>query len=143
MNEEAFNSQLDSLNIKHKIFYTKVIFRNLNEVNNYRVNCYFTDIFNDGRYTSTISKTYGIYYPTVWPNTKNIVGLTILLVHTDDALYLANSDFASITKETKISAISQNLPVRLTDEIANILSEKYGNPLDTIKSELISFCLSG
>ena len=139
MNEDAFNSQLDSLHIRQEIFYTKVLFDNLDEVDNTRVNCYFTDIFDNSKYNSSISKTYGIYYPTNWAETKNIIGLTVLLVHTDNALLLSSAGYGNITKESKISGISQNLSIEQTEDIAQMLSEKYGRPLDTLKFDLTTF----
>ena len=139
MNEDAFNSQLDSLHIKQEVFYTKVIFTNLDEVDNDRVNCYYTDIFNNSKYSSSISKTYGIYYPTNWAGTKNIIGLIVLLVHTDNAIAMTSNGYGNITKESKISGISQNLSVAQTDDIAQMLSNKYGKPLDTSKFEFTTF----
>ena len=139
MDEDAFNSQLDSLEINQDVFYTKVLFDNLDEVDDTRVRFNFTDIFNNNKYNSSVSKTYGLYYPTNWAGTKNIIGLTVLLVHSDNALLFSNTGFGNITKEKKISGISQNIPDEQSEDIARMLSEKYGPPMDTLKSDLTTF----
>lgn len=139
MDEEIFYSQLDSLNIKQQTFYTKGIFTDLNEVDDYRMNGYITDIFNSSKYSSTFTHTYGIYYPTVMTGTRNIIGLKVLLVHTDNALAITQNGTGNITKKSKIPALSQNLSYNQIDEIANMISTKYGKPSDTLVFELTNF----
>jgi|GEM_PF-3234716 len=139
MELSAFNSQLDSLKINQQIFYSKSMVTNVEEIYNSRMKFYRTDIFNSSKYSSPITQHYGMYYPISIEGTNNIVGLNILLVHTENALVITQSGMFNVTKETQIPALSQDISSGQIEDIARLLSEKYGKPIDTIHFYLNKF----
>src|SRR5205823_3937187 len=133
MTTDEFFSQLDSLKIKQQVFYTKVLFTDLNELSNDKIRSYITDLFNTSEYRSKSTEHYGLYYPTTMTGTKNIIGLNILLAHTDAATAISKNGFTNVTKETSIPGISQDLSYNQIDDVTYMLSTKYGKPTDTLR----------
>lgn len=137
--KEELYSQCDSLKVEQKVFYTKVMFSSSDDVGESKIKAYITDIFNTSEYRSQSTQHYGIYYPTTFAGTKNIIGLNVLLVHTSPALAISKRGFTYLTKETDIPGISQDISYSQTDDITSMLSKKYGKPSDTLKFEFLRF----
>lgn len=138
-NLDNFNQQLITMSIKADTFYTKDVFYDTQELNaTNTINAFRSDIFNSSTYQSENTDHYGIYFPTTWNGTNNVIGLSILLGHTDNAMGFFKSGVINITKRTKISSFIQDLSNAHIEEIAGMLSSKYGKP-DTIRSYLTNF----
>ncbi|MBS1755684.1 MAG: hypothetical protein JSU03_00265 [Bacteroidetes bacterium] len=135
--KEDFYNQCDSLKIEQKIFYTKTMFGSSDDVSESRIKTYVTDIFNSSDYSTKYTQHFGLYYPTTLTGTKNIIGLNVLMVHTSQASLITNRGFENLNKETP--GISQDISYNQVDDIANMLSKKYGKPSDTLKFEFLNF----
>lgn len=137
--QEELYSQCDSLKVEQKLFYTKIMFSGSDEIGESKIKAYVTDVFNTSEYRTQLTQHYGIYYPITLTGTKNIIGLNILLVHTSPASLFTNRGYTNLTKETNIPGISQDISYNQVDDIASMLSKKYGNPSDTLKFEFLRF----
>jgi hypothetical protein len=136
---EKLNRQCDSLKVEQKVFYKKIIFKSSEGTINSQFQAHITDLFNTSEYKSPLTQHYGIYYPLTLEGTKNVIGLFVLLVHASPAYSFSDRGVINLTKETDVPGISQNISYGQIDHIANMLSEKYGKPSDTLKSELLPF----
>lgn len=136
---DALYKQFDSLKVSNKIIYTKLMFSDFAESGKNKLKVYVTDIFNTSKYGSEETEHYGIYYPTKLTGTKNVVGLNVLLVHTAPAFLISKFEFSNLTKETQITGISQDISDEQADDIATMLSKKYGTPTDTLTFEYTKF----
>ena len=132
-------SQFDSLKIPAKIFFTKIIFSASDDIGQNKFKNYVTDLFNSSNYGSQFVQHYGLYYPTTMSGTKNVVSLAILLIHTSPSIAISNRGITHLTKETNIPGIGQDISYSQADDIAIMLSNKYGKPSDTLKSEYLKF----
>lgn len=139
--KENFFKQLDSLQVKSQIFYSKNLFFNINEINESKINFNYSEVFNTGDYNhpETSVYHYGLIYPIV--NSKsnsNIIGMFLLLVNTSEAMYFPITTTAvpsSITKHTQILGVSQCIRPDLLDKIQAMLTDKYGQPSEIINSK--------
>ena len=136
--EDELYSQCDSLKVKQKIFYTKITFSNVEEIEESKIRHYVTDLFNSSQYGAGYTQHYGLYYPIILQGTKNVYGMHVLLAHTSTARTLTSTEgFNNLNNE--ILGISQDISDSQIDEIANMLSKKYGKPTDTIKDIFSNF----
>lgn len=135
--QQDFYNQCDSLKIEQKIFYTKILFFDGDDAGESRIKTYVTDIFNSSEYNTKDLQHFGLYYPTTLTGTKNIIGLNVLMVHTSQASSITDRGFKLLNKETP--GISQDISYNQVDDIAKMLSKKYGNPSDTLKSAFLGF----
>ena len=135
----AFYSQLDSLKVPQESFYTKTMTKDLSEVLSSQIKFYRTDLFNTSKYSSSLTNHYGIYYPITIEGTKNVVGVNILLVHTDNALVFTDHGLINVSKETQTPLINQDISAAQVSEIEDMLATKYGKPIDTMHFYLNPF----
>lgn len=124
-------SQFDSLNFSPRNFYTNILITSVNEIKNYELRIHATDIFNLSPYKTEAINHYGIFYPTLTSGSKNVVGLTVLLVHTNPVLLLSDDGFTQLTKETGVPGISQDISISLMKDIELMLRKKYGQPISS------------
>lgn len=132
---DEFNKQCDSLKILHKVLYTRTRFSNLNQLRYNQINNALSEIFNTSQYKSQFTDHYGLYYPLKQSGTNNIVGLNVLLIHTEDADLISGTSYENITSKTMIKGANQDIPEEQTTTIYNMLVKKYGQPTKTTKSE--------
>ena len=134
-NQDGLNSQCDSLKIQQPIFYTKTLFSVTENPVDFKIKVYVTNIFNTSEYNggSQSLQHYGLFYPMIVDGTKNIVGLTVILFRTSQALIISNTGISSLTRETNIQSISQNMSSSQIESIASMLTEKYGKPSSIVK----------
>jgi hypothetical protein len=139
--QDGLNSQCDSLKIQQPVFYTKTLFSITENTIDYRLKGYVTNIFNTSEYNggSQTLQHFGLFYPMNVDGTKNIVGLTVLLFRTSQALIISNTGISSLTKETNIQSISQNMSSSQIESIASMLTEKYGKPTSIVKDPNTTF----
>jgi len=131
--KDKFYKQLDSLQIKSQVFYSKQLFFDAKEINSSRVNLYYSEVFNKGVYNDSEHSIfhYGLIYPSINSNSV-VTGMYLLLVYTGGAMLYPSY---SITDITKTIGLSQCIRVDLLDEIQEKLTIKYGQPTETINSK--------
>lgn len=127
---DKFYTTLDSLKIQKREFYTKVVFSDIGELNSNKITGYVTTIFNSNKYSSASTQHYGLYWPAINTGTQNVIGLQVLLSHTDNAAIINKEGIVHLTRENHIPAISQEISYNLDFDIPNMLSKKYGKPFE-------------
>ncbi len=136
---DELNTQYDSLKIETKSFYTKALFKSSDNINDYGLKFHVSEIFNASEYRSQKTQHYGLYWASILEGTKNVSEMIILLVHTSPAFSFSNSIITNLTDNSNMQGITQDISYGQTDDIARMLSGKYGKPNDTIKNQLIPF----
>lgn len=141
--KESFYKQLDSLHLKSQTFYCKHLFTDINEINNSRLNLYYSEVFNTGKYNKSEYSIYhyGIIYPSLNSNSY-VTGMYLLLAYTAKAVLIPSLlKQCEITEKTQILGLSQYIRADLLDEIQEMLTTKYGQPTEILNSKDSYICV--
>lgn len=138
VNMTAYNKQLDSLNIPKKAMYPQYYVGD-EVAKNGMFQCYTTEMFNNlPELKSPTIKHWGLLVPLVYSASENLVGLQILLSHAAYASFLT-SQSRSLYGDKGRYGINQTVSQELVNAVTKMLTVKYGNPADTIRSENTNF----
>ena len=129
--EDGFNRQCDSLKNQQILFYTNSIFDRLfnssENLDEYRLKGYVTNIFNTYNGDSPTLQHYGLFSLINENGTENIVGLNVLL------------GYMLTTKNYDLPLFSQNMSCIQIESIATMLTGKYGKPDSILKNQNLTF----
>lgn len=134
--EDSLKSQFNKLQIQKDRFFTSQQFSSLSEADQNQLSFYYTKLFNLSKYMTNndVTNHYGMYYPMTMEGTTNIIGVAILLGHTDSS-FLVNHEVTNLTNDYGIKYFDQNVRFDLVNKIESMLREKYGEPDEIIESD--------
>jgi len=127
---DAFFKQMDSLNLHSEVFFSKPFFISEDDLNNYIIKFYVTDIFDFKESSANGSQNLGIIYPEKYQGSDYVIGLYILMGHTDRANLISDAGFSNLTNYYGIRAFVQDIDIFLLEQIEIMLTEKYGTPIE-------------
>lgn len=139
VDKEQFLKQFDSLDLSKTTLYSKCFFNEDDRPSLEQITFYTTDIFNYPKYRNKSMEHIGLLYPVLYTGTNKIIGVQVMLIHTEGAIQFTSNGVHDLTVETKIMAAGQDIPSGLTEKVGDLLEKKYGNPSDTIKSSFNTF----
>lgn len=138
--KDSLTVQFYMKNILQKELYTKSFFEDYNDIENYKQYFQMSQVFDFPNFKNQNINHYGVYLPVIKTGTNNVIGLNILLGHTDNATLLdQNLGIINISNETNIQSFDQNTRIDLLDKIESLLYEKYGEPTEKTKRDFIPF----
>ncbi|OIR13154.1 hypothetical protein GALL_55380 [mine drainage metagenome] len=129
-----FVKEMDSLAIKHARFTRKTVFTSYNEItdeNNF-VNAFFTNAFNLSDFKNSYNDNVGIYYSLADKNKQNIIGIILLLGHTNKPQYIG--EVSGLNNSLSDRCFYQDINKNLFQEIVKLYANKYGNPIESEKN---------
>lgn len=125
-----YDSSLAKLNIERESFLTKVFFMNYNFSSN-TLNFPYTKNFDFSNYSSSRNKHLGLFYPATLAGTETITSLSVILVHTENPLFVLPNEIEP-QDVSEYTSISQHISDGVIDAIENMYNSKYGKAKDTI-----------
>lgn len=139
-----FTKQIDSLGFSSTPFYTKNFFYKLSDVidKTNTISQYYTKTFNFPEYQNPPFEHIGLFRATLAPNSENVVELNIILGHTAKPYFLGEAGLYLFDKLDKKS-FSQNVNLKVLDEIEKLYTAKYGKPSQTSRNPSNSFFVIG
>ncbi len=132
---KEYSSLLETLNIKQKSFLTGIHFPNY-DLNSHSKSFHYTTNFDFSNYKGKNTSHLGLLYPEVIAGTENIMGLFVLLVHTDNPRFILHRYSEPQNIGGKYTSISQHVAIDVLDEIEDMYTRKYGKPIDTITESI-------
>jgi hypothetical protein len=135
-----FTNQIDSLGFSSTPFYTKIFFHQFSDVidKTNTISQYYTKTFNFPEYQNPPFEHIGLFRATLAPNSENVVELNVILGHTAKPYFLGEAGLYLFDKIDKWS-FSQNVNLKLLDEIEQLYTSKYGKPSQTSRDPSNSF----
>jgi hypothetical protein len=127
----SLSKQMDSLSIQVKRFGTKMIFEQINDIFDEKnfISMYHTRAFNLSNYRSSENENLGLLYPVTLTGTQNVMGMIVILGHTSTPMFLGSAASRENTLDEKF--FSQDINVKLINDIKSLYTSKYGQPTDT------------
>jgi hypothetical protein len=130
-----FAKEMDSLSILHNNFCTKNTLTDINEINdnNNLIKMYYTNTFNLNNYKSPYTDHFTLLWPHTSIGSQNIIGMVLILGHTAspwDPVIGSRYEKFDISERY----FSQNVNIKLIEEIKNLYISKFGQPTDTATS---------
>jgi hypothetical protein len=135
--KSLFYNQCDSLNIKKSSFFTKDNFYNNENLDDYLLGTYYTEIFDFSQYRIGEMQHIGLINPFGLTATENIYGVRIFLGHTCEGLYFDESGIRELSSINK--SFNQVMTSPHLNNIQNLLIQKYGSPTYRTTSEFNTF----
>ena len=140
--KKSFFKQYDSLNIPKTLFFSWGALLTPSDIDKYTISFHYSERFNVIDFTSERKNTekckhIGLLYPINNTITDNIVGIEVLLCHTEPAWVLFNTGGTDYGSQ---KYISQDVSSDLIETIKRLYIERYGEPItkDSTNSENLS-----
>ena len=130
VNEDEFERECITKNIKKKAYVANKAFFNEEDIPDNVFKCYASDVFNLENYKPKWSDHMGLIVPVMSYGTDNIVSMRVMLGYTS----LGKYEGKLLDGLYDPKGFSQNVRYDLVREIKNILINKYGEPTEVIKS---------
>lgn len=125
---ENFHKQCDSLGAHDQAVITKPLLTHLNEVSENAFRANLTEIFDESIYKGNGTSHPAMLQPIASVMSKKVIGLNVLLGHTEQATLMTKGSFINVTEKNNMKAFVQYVRADLINNIEQMLIMRYGNP---------------